>query len=808
MFFKDILKFIFIILVAINFVNCSLDTDEEAYKPEVIKIDEFSCIDNVGDKFSRYFAGTLSKRELEVFFDCAKDAMGMFKNNTRSATGSSYSSKVLQKFLHKYYLRKNKISDELLQEAMKIKVSMVGGSSDYLTKKEISRGIELLEIIKNQAMLALPYMKIYNRSLFDNDDRFTPEFVEELQLGFDQLQEVASSFAYELGKNKSNYNIKSFKIFLVEFKKFLNVENADVKNEAYYKLESWVDLGVALKKLLFRTSEEYIAPDEWNLFLKQGLAWYSIYLRYNYTIKGVDGFVNPGLSYIKQFGDEIYRRARSIVSNHIDSMVDFESVNQMLYALDQLELIPFGIPAKTLEDVIPKYIKRGFVQRGIPYKKRKVTGVNLEAVENVYSEFKIWHWAQEQLVNHRLNNRDGVSYKLWENYHDISKCYQSKKLDFELTLDCELGRILNERPMFIPDFNTVYLEHIDENKYLSGEYQSFKNLSYLNVVRATTRLLIRTYGYSSQEEIERAEHQLGIKEREMQAFYDETQNLGSDLGFMDPPGLIRKGSNQSGGERSFMWGKLFTYATQGYKPEDKEDLLTYSEATQLISLLYSGGTIGKKIYLALTDEETGVCENTGELDVLGEQTIYYKCFRLNLRKYLLNLNITNSSVKLNGLESMPGMKDYLTRLSIEDFEDVMDLFDKIVFEKKKYVSLSNLTYFMTVMHYVEATMTRYDKDSSGLIDFDEAMEATNTFKDISFGDREFNEADMRAILIYTMNGAPPGLLGIIGIKGIPFFMKGLAEKIEKREDIPKKYLEMKLDRGDLIRVFSDIISRI
>ncbi|MCB0421234.1 MAG: hypothetical protein KDD61_09565, partial [Bdellovibrionales bacterium] len=112
-------------------------------------------------------------------------------------------------------------------------------------------------------------------------------------------------------------------------------------------------------------------------------------------------------------------------------------------------------------------------------------------------------------------------------------------------------------PLYLPNDPTAMIVYPSERKSL-GLAHGIHSLSRSNILRALTRLLFR--GYSTQKNFME-----GISEEELQDFYFDNRELGTDLEVFDP-------RNSNVGERAFMEGNLFTGHSDGMNNTVREVL--------------------------------------------------------------------------------------------------------------------------------------------------------------------------------------------------------------------------------------------
>ncbi|MBC85676.1 MAG: hypothetical protein CL677_00735 [Bdellovibrionaceae bacterium] len=766
-----------VVLIGFLLAGCGLRTGEPSYEIPVVKVEqEFSCLGEVGEKFDEYFEGKFKGKELDEFFDCAQKAFKQFKDFARGEGGDYHTPEELRSFLHRNFLKENTISDKLLVEALRIKKVMVGGEIDQISEQDLERGIELLEIVRKKANLLQPYILTLTKALEYEDIN-----EEHLDASIVALKQAAKHFGMILKHNQHSYDFDSFESFLIEFRRFLKWdEGGDSKGSDEsedLKIRRWVELFHSMKGLMADGDDGVILPEDWEFYLMNGAQWYSSYLQFQYQVKTTRIFSAKGLNYFNEFVDAIIESVESVLLNRERRQVEYSEMNKAFYALESLDLIPFGITASTLSRIFPEIVRRGFSQIDRPIEDRKAESFHLRNFKHIRYEYELWSEVQHFLQDNKQSDGeilvpgDVLS-------HNYFECINSTAPKRYVDPRCEFVRIMYQRPMFNQNFKSTYLTNSDRSNWIS----EFSNLSRLNAVRVTVRMLIFSFGdIQNHGDYLRIMNQQGIKKEEFETFYRVSKELGVDLKLMHPMG-------ENVGNRSFQEAKMFTYSARGLIPNDPDDIVTYPELMEFISIVYSGGVLGRASF----DLLVGKCGATGRPGALGYETIRFDCFK---KEFM--------SVYETQLGSLPGMQKYVKEMTPEQKVEFQHSLFNIMYDPKydyRYIEYSDFTSMLTLTLYIEAIMTRYDQAPyDGVLDYDELSLAYYTFQGLFLNMTDNNPAIAELAFYYTIrDAAVPSLCNLGFTAHIASEILPWRDGMELSEDFKE---ELKTDRLKLFQVF-------
>lgn len=774
MYFRALL----VIFYSLFILSCGLNVGEDP-KPEVkpvVSLSENSCMQNMGTFMTDYFEAKVSKSEVSEFFECLKKSFEMFKKNVRGAETEQFNVEELRRFLQDYFLKDKKISDELLLQSMNIKVLFVGGDTINFTKKELGKLIQLLDVAGVVAVDLIEHMPVLNYTIHT-----PPEFKNKLNLdaAIRAIYVGVNKISKEFADTQAEYKFEHLKSFVSEMQFFLKDEDFLFKAS---ELESWIQILKSYKLIyLGPESPDAMQPKEWNA-LFSGLGHiYGFMLRLNsqnwfeYIFKG-DGFKNIILLF-----DQVISHLRLSVENQTSNYLSFEKFYPIFESLEELNLLPLGLRSSTLKTVTIKLLARGFGDKSLSSDQRvqKTKGLDFKLLDRVQSEFNIWRDTQIQLIGiDKTHGEDGFKY--FDDYFKENKNINKTPIEKLFTI----------KTLFKRDFEPVYI--VPERLRGGVLRPNFDNASRLNIARAAIRYLIQGYA-----DINRGKNLVGVTLKEFNKFYNDAKPLGVDLKIMHP-------TNKCVGKRSFIEGNLFTYSSDGYNTDGSEDvvyftdgtytdrrqpLLKFNEGMELVSILYSGGLMGYRIY----DQFVSLCGGLDSSDVYKLPKISESCFVNNAE-----------AVFMNNMLHLPQLREYLNRDNLLNKGNWNEFFESLYVTAKDRddssgeVNSGVVVALTTLIHYIEMIMTRYDVDSNAVLTYKEVSIAYDVFKGVindilmNSGFEDWGLAERKKVFYFMLD------------KGVSPADNKLGFFLYSERDMRK----IRVTRMGLTKVFSTIVGMI
>ncbi|MCB0412795.1 MAG: hypothetical protein KDD50_00575, partial [Bdellovibrionales bacterium] len=279
MFFKprSILYLITLSFVSFVFVSCNLKIGEQPYRTDNIDLKPRPCTKELATRTKKYFYGELEKEDsFESISSCVNRGLDNFLKIYEADQPNYYSPIKLSNFLHRYYLKDQKISENLLEEIMNIKKVLFGGSNLMISKSEIQNLQKLIEIVGYHAKQLRPFMPILSQKV---DELSTDEHLKE---GFRRLRVAAKDLISILSLSKSSYQFGHFAHLLDELRMFFQWDKAFEKTKSIY---DWMYLVETIKLNMIGDPAESLSSEQWEPFVDAIIDSYEIYVYYHYFIR-------------------------------------------------------------------------------------------------------------------------------------------------------------------------------------------------------------------------------------------------------------------------------------------------------------------------------------------------------------------------------------------------------------------------------------------------------------------------------------------------------------------------------------------
>lgn len=690
-------------------LGCGLKIGDEPAKNTTLTVGQnqkFSCMGQIGFTFKSYLRAQLSESDVNEFVSCLSYSFKSFENYMEGKDSSGYQPDELRDFLERHFLKEKKITDDLLYSFMDLKVTLLGGRRDLLTRAELLKGIAIIEKLRPIVLRLRPLMPVLNPHI-GRDQWAELKKQYPLEMVKSELAWSADNLAKIFDGSIGSYSMTSLETFVSEFRQFVNWES---HFEDTRPPENWIELIKVLKGLAIRPPEDRIEPQDWRPLVEIGSSWYLQYLRFTYQVVHLPLLEGEGLKEINLLFEDSFSLIDRAILNHANRVIEIRELDRLFETLGSLDLLPFGIKAESFQALSRPLLARVFGDQQLHPDERQLRGLNRYALAQAQAEFSRWYDIQSFLDRHFTPS---MALQSWS-----PPTAESLSANAFLSFTQDIERITGKiRPLFKTDQQNVFLVE-EKNLVRYNVTHNFHNLSIMNLIRAAVGLAIR--GYSTH--VNRLwSMDSGLTEDETQKIYDAIQPMGVDLKIMDP-------RSANSGKRSFLEGNMFTYLGDGINDfsdlNTKNHLMVFEETMELLAFLYSGGGFADAVYKDLSegDHSNGIepCPSNG-LGVHGSPRLLRSCVRDQFITSFLKHAV-----------AMPELADYLgeqpkeKQLKLTDA--LMDSAFSPINSDVDYVEKSEFSVMVMVAHYSESVMTRYNADADDILSTEEIWKAYPTFK--------------------------------------------------------------------------------
>ncbi|MDZ4081491.1 MAG: hypothetical protein U1E10_01025 [Bdellovibrionales bacterium] len=729
-------RFVLVGVLSGSSLSCGLNTLEAVPGEAPLKLSgpTENCMSDSLKYLETYFKGAASAEQVDTAFKCVSGALDMFTTYGRgSADRDSFSSIELRTFLERHFLGNLKLSDSLLNEVMRVKISILGGSPDRLTKAELARLVEVLDTLRIEALRLRPYVDILNQRLPADGQSVDPSHLEQAISDFTFTMDTLGAL---LGKSRQPYKLENLKTLLQDFQG-LYEGRSNWKGPQWFSQQ--MPLIVSAKALLIRPDGEAISPDEWQLLFSHVGRIYGLFLRFKYAINGRDLFFGEGLAQVEIGILEVAGILDEAIEAKGTGKIEYQILRDFILALGASGSFELPVQASTMADLLEPLLEKIFNPiligtaganrldpndplsiRGEREVQGGLTRTNLYRIRDTFlgwvetQEFWERLEVEAMLQDPTLQKGQPLPLKvvrpIWASFNPV---FAEPWADLKSIFDRPVPPSTREN-------GTVIFEN---SKTVVFDRKSFRELNWKQQVVRTLG-----YGYISDPEGLRMS---GITLDQFERVFIDFRQLAIDLEFLDE-------SDTDIWKTGFSISNIFLFSSNG------DDRIGYHEAIDLFVFSFASGVIRDVIEADLLLN----CES-GPVDMGGRPTYKASCWRKQIKA---------------------GFKDFLADIpgwvrqakgfgsgSWNKYFDNMEKASRKIDNPSGPLSSSERSRAMSIHHYIEALFTRWDSNRDDRLSLYEADKSYFLFKRLLKDASGFKkEEEVRALFFYLLAyGAPP-----------------------------------------------------
>ncbi|MBL7714042.1 MAG: hypothetical protein JNL01_01155 [Bdellovibrionales bacterium] len=663
------------------------------------------CLNGLSDLIGRYFDGKASDPELQASWNCAIDALTKFQTQTRGAQLGQWKPTELREFLHRFFISDFKISDRLLDEAMVLKNSVIGGGTSELRASDLNQLVKILKVLRDETIRLRPFMPIPLKDISKRSD----QQIQDLE---NALLQSANHLGDALNTKWNAYPFSNLKAFVEEISKIYKESNLEV-------LTSRMDLLIAMKRLLVSPIKvvradgsltEGLQGDELvRLFatLSRSLGLYLRYARLTDSMGAESVWMGVNL----QRSMQLVRDAVAILLDSLQEypfeVIPFSEIHALLKGIKDNEMGPFR--RKTLERLVEPFVQRFMGGPDFGLGGRRATGLSASGLRRTKSVLENWYDVQTTLEKgylEVLGKSLPTKVFLGTPVAPMELLHYFNQID-PLSAKGEAAAKISENLANDKAFPTFFMSDLSEITffpYKSERRKTFYQMSMWNMFRTITTFLISGWA----DEQKRSDSAEKVTQAEFNNLVNDAVDTLIDLKLLDP--AI---SPMSLASKRFREANLFTPAANG------DGYFDFNEGMQYMALLVSGVNLASRIYGDL-NQKCGL----KEVDVYGRNWLDEKCVRATLfdpvqfEFYTQNMGLGPSYyLQLTGERS----QIFRRALEASGRQD-----DGTGGKMNSYVGEGTAT----TLQYVEVMFSSFDRNRDGYIDDsdDEGGEAFKVFE--------------------------------------------------------------------------------
>jgi hypothetical protein len=606
-----------LLFLALLQFSCSEFLKGKPKKEDTIQVSKQSedCMKDVSEKWKSFLEKSADDKEIDKAFACVDSTMKEFQERVEGRVdANSFTVEELQKVFDKF-MTGTKIPADATKDLMMLKAAVIGGSSDKLTKKEITEMRKYMEVIKVEAKALMPYV-----SLLKFKKEVTPFSKKMLQDGFGQLNISLKTLFRASQVYRSDYQFSDLQKLITHLK-ILDEEQ-----------ETLMSLAGLMKNLL-GGNQALQAEADYLTFIDN---FTEVLRLYSFHIQG---YVQFAIEQKESMHDTVgyFENWISLLENSLQfkrsKIVSVETLDPLIAEISKRGLFPIDVQTDTLLQFYKLLIVRGF-DSGSSADVTSFTGLTKSHVSRIRREiavYKLYLQMISQFDLKKITKVDVIQTKVrafnakevaWLGKFDQS----SRKLILE-AFDELRGELLGEKPSLYFQKKMV----IAANQAQWG--QNWLDLARGLYVKMLARELLIGWGTTPQTKLVASAF---LSEAQLTQWYTDFKQFGIEAKTFDP-------RTTTSGAVSFKQANLLTYAADG------DDRMNFLETVQYLNMLLSGG--GQTIAEMRAGFETAKCQ-LEDKDVFGNYWMDEKCaaadLKQNFHKYFVSLPYMSSFVsKMN-----------------------------------------------------------------------------------------------------------------------------------------------------------------
>lgn len=702
--------------LVISLTSCGIALNEGNGNPNAsTKLNDggTDCIEHSLPKIERYFKGDATAQETHESWSCLSLALEVFSENVKGQNKGYYTPEELRTFLQTYFLGNIKLTDRFLEEAFRLKQIILGGDRRQLTKAEIVRAQDAIQLLRGETVRLLPHLKIVLRTAAPGSPEASSENIQAAKASLNEMTGVLGQiFDY----TDNVYTQEHAKALLQELQALFAQSGSSWTGPAV--AIQHLDTFFVFKSFLLEGTDTVIFHKEWGKILGLVSQLYGSYLQYEYLVRpAADILHGLGLKNFNILLNEGFAVLQNAIDNKSLKVIQFETMDRVVEQLYFLKVIdPDFMQDNTLKGLFRTVI--GKVYHPAVNGVRPIAGgLDTATLDLMRKDF--YGFAEMQSIYDVINTEAEASGTPLT-YQKLKDTWPAKGTRADHLN--QIRTLLNQRKpqMWDDEFRVVY----DDNAFkLPMTPVKFTEMNWRRML-----IYILARGYAETGE---AVETSGLRPVEdFQALYWDFRLLAHELEFLD-----KNDTNiwKSTAEESM----IFFLGSDGKLP------VSIAEGYDFLGLALAAGKISTPIFKEMRDQ----CKHTGAIDAFGAPLVDVECYR----KMLIS-NFTKYFAPL------PGWATAVSKLTPDKLERFQLNLEYVTLDNRDHLELGvksgDIGTTASVFQYGESIFWRFDTSKDGKLNLDESLEAFPIFHDFladaAKEDGVTSESDLKALFTYLL----------------------------------------------------------
>lgn len=611
-----------------------------------------------------------------------------------------------------------KVSPELVRQAMKFKVTLLGGKEDVITPEEFSLGRKKIQAAQSSIEKIYEHLPL----IMGNWELDRLSFARARDLFMGNQKEILASVSEISRQIEGSYDLLQLEPLIKEALRLYPSLESGFLSELRRNLKFIVEL-----KKMFWGGDSSIQKNQWTPIVESISQGYAASLQYRYFVsRDRWGLSSQDKSWLDLL-DTGFNLVEKLVVSKKSQVLNKDETKMIVQYLMTEGYLP-KLSTRSLDRTLDIVFNNILVSPERRLKGAKPQVLNQSALAVAKTEIKMFFETQAFLSQWRdtwgnlVARGGGVVYNHFES--EINKKSNSQELRLALReMSFSVSTVL---PLTLDAHNRVTITNRKELFY------SLDSLRGLNVYRAFSRVLMRSFGGSTS----RIQNYQGVTLKETETAYGRVFPVVVELGF------VEKDSYSFASSR-------FREANMFMPHSDGNELVSFVELVDLMAMIWSGLNVDG---LVKKDIERG-CFNGRKMN--SQTLIPMKCL----------VNVYYNSMQRH-LSSSPEYVRYTASIPTETWA----LYIHNIFKAAGYVpnaqmlaKAGDVALAPHIMQYIELLYARYDKNKNDRIETEEALVAYHAFKSIlkqlaakELSSGSLKESDLPSLFTYIIkHGKPP-----------------------------------------------------
>lgn len=682
---------LYFLIPALLFSGCS-DFLKGKAKEEIsieIKQETMSCLKNVSLDLKKFMNSESTDAEIEKTFSCFDNTLKEFQTRAEGAAEKeAFTADELHQIFDKF-IQEAQVSKVAALDLLTLKSALLGGSSQKITKAEISLLREYLLVLRTEVKNLLPYAQLI--TFRKSEVLFSKTMIKN---GFAQLNLSLKNLMKASRLSQSNYQFQDLKNLAINLK-LVGEDEKDL-----LALASTVNNLLVGQEQISTVSERHIYIDN----LTEVLRLYST------QVHGYVKFEMSGPAVLAdafEYVHDLIELLENTIQYRKSNMISSDSIDSLLTEILKKDILPVKLSKDTVLSFYKTLLVRVFdvgltgdiaVFSGL--KKSNFVNIKRElAVYRIFSRFIETASGQRRISLRELQSKiAGFDAK---SAADILRDFDVAAQEQIITAVDEIKSEFSDKTPVIYRFNKIVLAANQE-----VWDQNWMDLSRGLYYTMLSRQLIFGWGQSPLvKEMKNA----GVNERGLVQWYSEFRKFGIEIRSFDP-------RSKNSGPSNLISANLFTRSGNG------DGVINFKEAIQLLGILFSGGgQVYSEIALGLKKANC----NLPEFDVFENNWNNEECAVLDLKANYRNY-FSNLPYLVRHLDEAVKTED-----GFRTFFDALIGVARLDGASKGRLESADLRNLSTLLHYVESIFAAYDKDRNGLLSEGEIKSTYPKFKNFA-----------------------------------------------------------------------------